>query len=777
MTVEPVLDGSTQADSSQVETGTELLQESEQTEAELCAANKAAVLVAKRLRGWMMRQRFKRLVCTFQVSDVARPLRLRSKLVLEVHSTEETYLKGLEQLHNEFEKPLRKLLGLTDICLNLGTLLVVHRAFFRKLAFKVTQLPLPMELGEMFLELADKLQCYKRYTANYCHTVSVLEEIHAAMPDLAKALPGGKGWNTVMGQLLILPIQRIPRYVMLLKDIMKYTVEEHTGKARLCEALIRMQEVASDVNESTRAYEMQERLRKIEAQLPFSESALIPVVKYGSLQAKFTKKKSWRQCFCVVRAHVLYGFAQRLDANQLRQDWARKVLWCLPLHAHSCCASELPGPPHSPAGKLIHIFRGDSTKSALSLLTTSESEQQAWLAALTIPPSREQQLYGRLTADHRVLLKEGPLQLQVVSPTEFMSVAIKYVEEEDPPEPAPQTLTPAEITAQPAAPPPTVQPSTQTNPPTEIQSPQQNETARQQPSPSKRGARRIKSSQLLPDTMEAGLTLLCSDLLLVCAWMKKALVSIEVIPLVEVLSCHDTTAEPGSTEESTCFAIRTSLCTRFCHCASVSEKEAWIEALRAACKKFQWCSPEAEAESDKRLLHRGSVCMGARPRSGWQVSGVHDPYDARQLQARLLGLRARIADRKKSREMLQKHMSQLVDYIYTTNVALCETNHAIKTHRSTLSTATATQPSDDTEQKLLELQQKHTRRLTAAEDAVESSLRQLQLLQKDLSRLCVVRGYCSVRLQLRAADAVASGRASPSSASSGRASTPSAIMV
>lgn len=59
-------------------------------------------------------------------------------------------------------------------------------------------------------------------------------------------------WNLLLIdilKLLILPIQRLPRYTLLLKELLKYTQEDHRDYPALSEAFDKMKDVATSVNE------------------------------------------------------------------------------------------------------------------------------------------------------------------------------------------------------------------------------------------------------------------------------------------------------------------------------------------------------------------------------------------------------------------------------------------------------------------------------------------------------------------------------------------------
>ena len=76
-----------------------------------------------------------------------------------------------------------------------------------------------------------------------------------------KKLDAQTNRNTRLHHLLIMPIQRIPRYNMLLSEIIKYTDPSHPDYNNLNLALKNMKGVADHINESVR---VSERDRKIE---------------------------------------------------------------------------------------------------------------------------------------------------------------------------------------------------------------------------------------------------------------------------------------------------------------------------------------------------------------------------------------------------------------------------------------------------------------------------------------------------------------------------------
>lgn len=72
---------------------------------------------------------------------------------------------------------------------------------------------------------------------------------------------------TNMQNFQILPIQRTPRYELLLKDFVKYTDEDHPDFKSLCEALFKVQDVATKINESKRLADNLTKIISIQDQI------------------------------------------------------------------------------------------------------------------------------------------------------------------------------------------------------------------------------------------------------------------------------------------------------------------------------------------------------------------------------------------------------------------------------------------------------------------------------------------------------------------------------
>ena len=70
---------------------------------------------------------------------------------------------------------------------------------------------------------------------------------------------------------LIMPVQRVPRYELLLRELMRYTPESHAERLTLCAALTKIQSIAHHINASAR--HAQEMSKLIEIQNSISQGS------------------------------------------------------------------------------------------------------------------------------------------------------------------------------------------------------------------------------------------------------------------------------------------------------------------------------------------------------------------------------------------------------------------------------------------------------------------------------------------------------------------------
>mmetsp|Transcript_9310 Transcript_9310/g.28747 ORF Transcript_9310/g.28747 Transcript_9310/m.28747 type:complete len:273 (-) Transcript_9310:36-854(-) len=111
-------------------------------------------------------------------------------------------------------------------------------------------------MGDIFLKIASFLKAYKQYVAHYTKANIRLRQLHKKNKQVDLLLEnmrrdaedrcGKRG----VKDFLIMPVQRIPRYLMLLQDLLRNTWAGHADLVQLQSAQKLVAEVAEDVENS-----------------------------------------------------------------------------------------------------------------------------------------------------------------------------------------------------------------------------------------------------------------------------------------------------------------------------------------------------------------------------------------------------------------------------------------------------------------------------------------------------------------------------------------------
>ena len=97
-------------------------------------------------------------------------------------------------------------------------------------------------IGRVFLDMAPFLKCYTQY----CNFFEESNQTYAQLSEtntkfkkfLKKTLKAPECKNLGLDSFLIMPVQRIPRYILLLKDLLKHTPPSHVDYLVLTQSLV-----------------------------------------------------------------------------------------------------------------------------------------------------------------------------------------------------------------------------------------------------------------------------------------------------------------------------------------------------------------------------------------------------------------------------------------------------------------------------------------------------------------------------------------------------------
>uniref|UniRef100_A0A1A8IWD8 Phosphatidylinositol 3,4,5-trisphosphate-dependent Rac exchanger 2 protein n=1 Tax=Nothobranchius kuhntae TaxID=321403 RepID=A0A1A8IWD8_NOTKU len=186
--------------------------------------------------------------------DLDKQLRLRACVLNELIKTERDYVGTLEFLSVLFS--------------NIEEVLGVHRDFLSMVEELLQPEPhAHHEIGSCFLHFRSRFQIYDEYCGNHEKAQRLLLElnkIRSVRTCLLNCmlLGGRKNTEVPLEGYLVAPIQRICKYPLLLKELLKRTPKKHSDYGLVHESLQLMKAVCSSINEAKRQMEKLEILEE-----------------------------------------------------------------------------------------------------------------------------------------------------------------------------------------------------------------------------------------------------------------------------------------------------------------------------------------------------------------------------------------------------------------------------------------------------------------------------------------------------------------------------------
>lgn len=203
----------------------------------------------------------------------------REKIAKEIVQTEQTFVESLEALKTLYIDPLNQAASSSKIVStkyieaifsNIAVILPLNKKLHEDLRQIVDHWTEDSEVATIFKNFAPFFKMYTSYVNNHDSAVDTLKEQlennakFARFCEEAELNPLSK--TAKLASFLILPIQRIPRYRLLLEEIQKNTPESHRNYKIQAEALELVKEVATTINEAVRAQANRAQIISIQEQ-------------------------------------------------------------------------------------------------------------------------------------------------------------------------------------------------------------------------------------------------------------------------------------------------------------------------------------------------------------------------------------------------------------------------------------------------------------------------------------------------------------------------------
>lgn len=223
---------------------------------------------------------------------------MRKHVTMTLLDTEQSYVESLRTLMQGYMRPLKQpensLLcdpALVDeIFDQIPELLEHHEQFLEQVRHCVQTWHAQQKVGDLLLQSFSKdvlVNIYSAYIDNFLNAKDAVRVAKEAKPAFLKFLEQSMRENKekqALSDLMIKPVQRIPRYELLVKDLLKHTPEDHPDHPLLLDAQRNIKQVAERINKGVRHAEEAERharvLQEIEAHIEGMEELQAPLRRF-----------------------------------------------------------------------------------------------------------------------------------------------------------------------------------------------------------------------------------------------------------------------------------------------------------------------------------------------------------------------------------------------------------------------------------------------------------------------------------------------------------------
>eukprot|EP01091_Cochliopodium_minus_P020943 TRINITY_DN933_c0_g1_i1.p1 TRINITY_DN933_c0_g1~~TRINITY_DN933_c0_g1_i1.p1 ORF type:complete len:1245 (+),score=474.01 TRINITY_DN933_c0_g1_i1:142-3735(+) len=243
----------------------------------------------------------------------------RGYISKEILTSEKSYIEGLQLCLTHFGEPMKTFSYVDSVqhktlFSNLEFILSFNMQLFSRIKDRIEKNweKEGQRIGDIFVEMGLYLKVYTTYINSYTTALNIYRDLcnnkqFKEFCGKMKELPVLKGQE--LPAFLILPIQRLPRYVMLIQDLLKFTETEHKDHYDLGQALKTLQTTTDYVNEQKRAFENMDMIAKIQNKISHCPNLVQPsrrFLKEGPLFNIDKKKEFFYFLFsdCIIASKV-----------------------------------------------------------------------------------------------------------------------------------------------------------------------------------------------------------------------------------------------------------------------------------------------------------------------------------------------------------------------------------------------------------------------------------------------------------------------------------------
>nr|XP_034300292.1 guanine nucleotide exchange factor VAV2-like isoform X13 [Crassostrea gigas] len=206
------------------------------------------------------------------ISELPPPVTKRDYCIKELHDTEKNYVDALRMIHLKFNKPLKDIISKADrdvIFAHIEKLLDVHEKFQAELQSACTSGK--PKIGEVFVKYKKSLLLYGNYCSDMPKAQERLEEVTRRNEHIRTQIEAceqkANDGKFKLRDLLHVPMQRVLKYHLLLRELIKQSGKQAEDKDSLEQGLEAMMDLSLYVNEVKRDNETLQLIEEIQSSI------------------------------------------------------------------------------------------------------------------------------------------------------------------------------------------------------------------------------------------------------------------------------------------------------------------------------------------------------------------------------------------------------------------------------------------------------------------------------------------------------------------------------
>eukprot|EP01134_Creolimax_fragrantissima_P005594 CFRG5594T1 len=243
----------------------------------------------------------------------AKQEKRRLLIVQEILETEENYIEALDTLLKVYKRPIEITANTNNpilpekyhktIFFCVEEIMGLHLKLRDKVASRLDNWSNEQKIGDVFISLGNMYQAYLEFTNNYSKALSIIRLSRTEFPvfaefcdDVALKLKSNRKRHN-LHDLMVMPIQRIPRYLLLLEALAKNTSREHSDRVDIASAIKAAKEIAVYINEGQRRAESVEKVYNMDQRISGFIQPVFSSERYHILEQNIVdytdKKRKW----------------------------------------------------------------------------------------------------------------------------------------------------------------------------------------------------------------------------------------------------------------------------------------------------------------------------------------------------------------------------------------------------------------------------------------------------------------------------------------------------